>query len=216
MKFTSSSTARRRTASAPGRSFGGPQMPSPVRRIAPYPRRCTEISPPNEIFPALLAESSFLFMIVSKILLFELSDSHGLSNFPRRGSHELRSDRMGNRIAKDGVDRRKISFCQRPAADFLDGPELFRATCAPERDANTGLVEEPTNREMNHSLAKVLASVRVQFARGVQVLCELRLLELGIVGLAHVAFRKLPTCIHRAAQQSTAECSIGQRCDAPA
>src|ERR1700730_6282750 len=64
MKLTSSSTARRRTANALLRSFGGPQMPSPVRRIAPKPRRCTEICPPSEPSPAKLAESSLLFMIV--------------------------------------------------------------------------------------------------------------------------------------------------------
>src|SRR5260370_18604011 len=63
MKLISSSTARRRTAKAALRSFGGPQMPSPVRRIAPKPRRWTEISPPSETSPAKLAESSFLFMI---------------------------------------------------------------------------------------------------------------------------------------------------------
>src|SRR6266403_3388958 len=63
MKLTSSSTARRKTANAPWRSFGGPQMPSPVRRIAPKPRRCTESSPPSEISPARLAERFFLFMV---------------------------------------------------------------------------------------------------------------------------------------------------------
>src|SRR3984893_15584851 len=65
MKFTSSSTARRRTANAPFRSFGGPQTPSPVRRIAPKPRRRTEISPPSEMSPARLAEISFLFILTS-------------------------------------------------------------------------------------------------------------------------------------------------------
>src|SRR5580704_707820 len=38
-------------------------MPSPVSRIAPKPRRCTEICPPSETSPAKLAESSFLLMI---------------------------------------------------------------------------------------------------------------------------------------------------------
>src|SRR4029077_7567363 len=74
MKLTSSSTARRRTANAVFRSFGGPQMPSPVRRIAPKPRRCTESSPPSETSPAKLAESSFLFMTTSKIV--PLPSSH--------------------------------------------------------------------------------------------------------------------------------------------
>src|SRR5690348_6032822 len=64
MKSTPSSTARRSTANAPLRSFGGPQMPSPIRRIAPKPRRCTEISPPSKTSPAKLAESSFLSMTV--------------------------------------------------------------------------------------------------------------------------------------------------------
>src|SRR5207302_2856999 len=73
MNLTSNSTARRRTANAAFRSFGGPQIPSPVRRIAPKPRRCTEISPPSETSPAKLAESSFLFMIVLQILTLTLS-----------------------------------------------------------------------------------------------------------------------------------------------
>src|SRR5689334_22286448 len=51
MKFTPSSTARRKTASAPARSFGGPQIPAPVRRIAPYPRRFTVNSPPRVTVP---------------------------------------------------------------------------------------------------------------------------------------------------------------------
>src|SRR5882724_10603945 len=63
MKLIPSSTARRRTASADLRSLGGPQMPSPVRRIAPKPRRCTEISSLSKISPAAFAESSFLFII---------------------------------------------------------------------------------------------------------------------------------------------------------
>src|SRR6267143_6217199 len=70
MKLISSSTARRRTANAPLRSVGGPQIPSPVRRIAPNPKRCTEISPPSETFPATFAESSFLFMIDLRYLQF--------------------------------------------------------------------------------------------------------------------------------------------------
>src|SRR6266705_4522468 len=79
MKLISSSTARRRTANARLRSLGGPQMPSPVRRIAPKPRRCTEISPPSETSPAKLAESSFLLMI-------DLQNSH-LYQIPRRRLH---------------------------------------------------------------------------------------------------------------------------------
>src|ERR1700682_448075 len=63
MKLISRSRVRRRAANAPLRSFGGPQMPSPVRRIAPKPRRCTESLPPSKTSPAALAERFFLLTI---------------------------------------------------------------------------------------------------------------------------------------------------------
>src|SRR5438128_739321 len=47
MKLTPSSTARRKTFFAFSRSGGQPQIPSPVRRIAPKPSRLTKRSPPN-------------------------------------------------------------------------------------------------------------------------------------------------------------------------
>src|SRR5690242_12141635 len=52
MKLTPSSTARRSAAWACSRSGGGPQMPCPVIRIAPKPRRFTVRSPPMSIVPA--------------------------------------------------------------------------------------------------------------------------------------------------------------------
>src|SRR5437773_4243269 len=54
MKLTPSSTARRKTFFAPSRSGGQPQIPSPVKRIAPKPRRLTNRSPPNKNVSALL------------------------------------------------------------------------------------------------------------------------------------------------------------------
>src|ERR1700723_4178528 len=65
MKLTSSSAARRRTASAVLRSFAGPKIPSPVRRIAPKPKRLTESCLPNETCPADFAETSFLLFMTS-------------------------------------------------------------------------------------------------------------------------------------------------------
>src|SRR5437762_10744660 len=47
MKSTPSSTARRKTFFAFSRSGGQPQIPSPVKRIAPKPSRLTNRSPPN-------------------------------------------------------------------------------------------------------------------------------------------------------------------------
>src|SRR6266508_350201 len=48
MKLTASSTARRRTFFAFSRSGGQPQIPSPVKRIAPNPSRLTRRSPPSK------------------------------------------------------------------------------------------------------------------------------------------------------------------------
>src|SRR6476659_7985887 len=58
MKSTPSSGSRRRTASASSRSSGvagGPQIPGPVMRIAPKPRRVTVSSPPMANVPAAVA-----------------------------------------------------------------------------------------------------------------------------------------------------------------
>src|SRR5919202_4085972 len=46
MKSMSSSRTRRRTARAWAGSSGGPQIPRPVMRMAPKPRRVTSMSPP--------------------------------------------------------------------------------------------------------------------------------------------------------------------------
>ena len=54
-QLTPSSTARRSTESDSSWSRGGPQMPSPVIRIAPYPSRFTS-RPPILIVPAGIAE----------------------------------------------------------------------------------------------------------------------------------------------------------------
>src|SRR6266571_2116550 len=54
MKLTPSSTARRKTFFAFSRSGGQPQIPSPVRRIAPKPSRLTKRSPPNKNVSSLL------------------------------------------------------------------------------------------------------------------------------------------------------------------
>src|SRR6266446_165829 len=54
MKLTPSSRARRKTFFAFSRSGGQPQIPSPVRRIAPKPSRLTNRSPPNKNVSSLL------------------------------------------------------------------------------------------------------------------------------------------------------------------
>src|SRR3954468_9227675 len=55
MWLTPSSTARRSTACAVSTSSGRPQMPGPVRRMAPKPRRLTSISPAIAKVPEAVA-----------------------------------------------------------------------------------------------------------------------------------------------------------------
>src|SRR5258706_15735575 len=65
MKLTPNSMARRRTAIAVAGSLGGPQIPSPVRRMAPKPRRLTVSSPPKEIVPAAAANRLVVVSLIS-------------------------------------------------------------------------------------------------------------------------------------------------------
>src|SRR4029453_2652099 len=58
MKLTPSSTARRKTFFAFSRSGGQPQIPSPVKRIAPKPSRLTKRSPPNSNVESLASGSA--------------------------------------------------------------------------------------------------------------------------------------------------------------
>src|ERR1700760_1736027 len=61
MRLTFSSTARRSTACAAARSFGGPHTPGPTRRIPPKPSRWT-VRSPSATVPAAPASSVRAFM----------------------------------------------------------------------------------------------------------------------------------------------------------
>src|ERR1035438_590264 len=65
MKLTPKSTARRRMAIAVARAFGGPQIPSPVRRMAPKPKRLTGSSPPSSAALAGAADRLVAFLVLS-------------------------------------------------------------------------------------------------------------------------------------------------------
>src|SRR5207244_5101816 len=78
MKLTPSSTARRRTAIAAAGVLGGPQIPSPVIRMAPKPRRWTVSSPPSEIVPLEAAHDNGSTLIIDSGVdtrVTELSDA---------------------------------------------------------------------------------------------------------------------------------------------
>src|SRR5258705_13999111 len=59
MKLTSSSGRRLSVVRAAAGSAGSPQMPLPVMRIAPKPRRLTVISPPILNWPEAEAEAGW-------------------------------------------------------------------------------------------------------------------------------------------------------------
>src|SRR5260370_15612750 len=59
----------------------------------------------------------------------------------------------------------------------------------------------------------MLASINIEFVRGIQVLGEMRLLKLGVSGFAHVVFGKLSIDTYGTAQQSVAECAVRERGD---
>src|SRR5260370_8356980 len=80
MKLTPNATARRRTASAEAGSLGGPQIPSPVIRMAPKPRRRTVSSLPSETFPleavVCVATALFIFVLQNIRLLISTTNPH--------------------------------------------------------------------------------------------------------------------------------------------
>src|SRR5882724_12265083 len=143
MKLISSSTARRRTANAALRSFGGPRC---LRRLSASPRIPDDaqkfLRQVKHLQPHLQKALS-CSRLTSKILRLTLShaDGHGSRSLAGRGSHEFRPNWIANIFPKNGVDCGKITFCQRPAAYLVDGRELFRTTRAPERGAHAGLIE---------------------------------------------------------------------------
>jgi hypothetical protein len=69
------------------------------------------------------------------------TDRQGFSSFAGWRSHEFRPDWVSNIVAKNGIDSGVVTLSQSPASHFLDGGKLFRAACAPKRDANTRLVK---------------------------------------------------------------------------
>src|SRR4030081_1598467 len=82
MKLTPSSMARRRPAIAAPGSLGGPQIPSPVIRMAPKPSRLTVSSPPSETEPLAAADvliASFFMLILQVHFLRCPLDALGLN-----------------------------------------------------------------------------------------------------------------------------------------
>src|ERR1700730_16270876 len=81
MKFTPNSGSRRRVRMTSALSAGGPQMPGPVSRIAPKPRRLILIAPPTMNEPDLPASRAIfdpLWGCVTLIALSALDAGHAM------------------------------------------------------------------------------------------------------------------------------------------
>src|ERR1700735_2501598 len=137
MNCAPNSTARRKTATALARSLGGPQMPSPVKRIAPKPRRFTVTSLPSKTCPAWLAESSFLFMVSPpisflQILLMQLLTIEAIH---RRATvlHQLRPICRRPRRQRNQLDQERLweTRSRSPRLGAATAPEdiVFKLSC---------------------------------------------------------------------------------------
>src|SRR5580704_1514361 len=97
MKLTPSSTTRRSVAMAWSRLGGSPQMPRPVIRIAPNPRRLTVRSPPTSMVPAAAAVGCALTAYLLILDMITLNASLSCSGADLRpGQGQL--DRLGQRF----------------------------------------------------------------------------------------------------------------------
>src|SRR4030095_8267165 len=120
MKLTPSSVARRRTASAPSCSLWRPQIPSPVRRMAPKPRRLTVSSPPSETVPLEPASGvlGLLFMFILQSIRGEMPAREPYESLqtalalcvvnPRAGLLALRLVGVGRYADNEGFRRSRL------------------------------------------------------------------------------------------------------------
>jgi hypothetical protein len=105
----------------------------------------------------------------------------------------------------------EVGLGKRPSAYFVDLGELFGPAGAPERDVHTGLVEEPSNSEMDYALAEFLTSVGIELVCRFEIFREVRRLEFRVGGFAHIVFAELAIRAHGAAAEAATERAIGER-----
>src|SRR5262245_53480473 len=67
----------------------------------------------------------------------------GWTACPRRRSHELGADRIGDVLGDDRVDGPHGIVVERPSGHRVERIELLRAARAPERDLRARLIEHP-------------------------------------------------------------------------
>src|ERR1700731_1400748 len=105
----------------------------------------------------------------------------------RRRSHELRSDRIDDHFIDHAGNLFAFLTAEVPSHHFADWVELVRATSPPERRCDSGLIQNPSEREVDDAPAVVLASESIQAFDGLQVPAVSGLLEFGISATQSVA-----------------------------
>src|SRR5437879_4092065 len=129
-----------------------------------------------------------------------------------QGSHELGSDGIRHGFAQDAINFRPGRGIQRPAGDVLRLVQLIGPARAPQRDAHS-LIEHPADGQVNHAPLELLPGELVELLHGREVLREAGRLELRVHSSQIIAL-EFGIDAHPAAQQSAAQRSISERCDA--
>src|SRR5271154_7034243 len=117
--------------------------------------------------------------------------------------HELRSDGIRHHLIDDTDDLLTIFQAKMPSHHFADRIELVGTTGAPERRADSVLVQHPAEREVDDSFAEVVARESIETLDRLQVSAVPRRLELGVGATEIVAVENRPG-VHAPTQQAAA------------
>jgi hypothetical protein len=103
------------------------------------------------------------------------------------GRHELRSDRIGDRVCKDALDLVHRSGVDAPAHGLTDGRKLIGPTRSPQGDICVAAIEHPANREMDDPLAVVVVGKAIERLDRGEILPKARRLKFRVVPAQVVA-----------------------------
>src|ERR1700678_443157 len=104
-----------------------------------------------------------------------------------RWSHEFRADRIGNRLSQDAINLRLAGRIEPPPAHLVYRLELSRVARPPQRRADS-LIQHPTDRELDDSLAEALLRQAIKRVHGGEILREAGLLKFRVRAAQIVAW----------------------------
>jgi hypothetical protein len=117
--------------------------------------------------------------IKSRFIAFSISDLPSGSQ-PIRRCHELRTDRIGDRLTQDAVDLDHRGIIDAPTENIRYRRELVFPACTPEGDVRIAAIEHPAGGEMNDAFRETLLREAIQPLDGGEVLCKTRRTKLRI------------------------------------